>query len=422
MQKKIIEYFIELTKIPHCSEDADNLLLFLENFGKERGYIVEIDEAKNILIKKPNSKLALQAHYDMVCMGKAPNIEVEIEDGWMSAKESSLGSDNGIAIAMMMLLMDRGEALEFLITSDEEIGLVGASALKFELESNYMLNLDFEDEGEVCIGCAGGADLLASKNLNESSLLNYNYRVSVSGLDGGHSGVDIDRGIPNAIKVLAEYLSDKSVALSSFEGGERRNSIPASATAILSSKEKLFETDMVKIEPIEEEISVYDSAEFIEFLNQFEDGVYSYNSEFNLPDISLNLAIVNASKREFSIESSARAMSDDGLHEICQKNIALFDQFGFAHNEEYKYPAWRPEINEFTKRVYDSMHKVFGKSEYKAIHAGLECGVISEKYPTMKFASIGPTICYPHSTREKLKLDSVGKIFEVVEETIHKLY
>jgi dipeptidase D len=415
MQNKIIKYFLELSKIPHCSKKTDKLMEFLENFAIERGYGVEIDETKNILIKKGKPKLALQAHYDMVCMGKAPQIESYIEDGWMYAKESSLGADNGIAIAMMMVFMDRGEELEFLITADEEIGLVGALALEFELSSQYMLNLDFEDEAEVCIGCAGGADILATKELEEIEELNYNYRVSVLDLEGGHSGVDIEKNIPNAIKVLAKYLVDKPVAIASFEGGERRNSIPANAIAVLSSKELLKNSDMVKVEAISESLKVYRSTKFIELLNSFEHGVDSYNSEFNLPDTSINLAIVKLEKGKVTVESSARGMSDNALEEICRKNIELFNSYDFVSSSQHKYSAWKPKTNSFTQKVNTAMREIFGKSEYKAIHAGLECGVISDKYPNIKFASIGPTIYYPHSTREKVKLDSIDKIFEVVE-------
>ncbi|NEW60086.1 aminoacyl-histidine dipeptidase, partial [Sulfurovum sp. bin170] len=418
--EKIIEYFISLTKIPHCSQEAERLLEFLETFAKERGYSVQIDETKNILIKKGKPKLSIQAHYDMVCIGEA-NIETYIEDGWMYAKDSSLGADNGIAIAMMMVLMDRGEELEFLFTSDEEIGLVGASALEFELDSGHMLNLDFEDEAEVCIGCAGGADLVAFETFEECEALDYFYRVSVTGLAGGHSGVDIDKGIPNAIKVLANYLKEKNLLLSSFEGGERRNSIPANAYAIVSSKDKLNSSGMVEVIALDNRYRVYQSEEFLNLLNIFEDGVENFNQELNIPDTSINLAIVSFEEGDAIIESSARAMSDEGLKAICKKNQNLAIANAFKVGEEFKYPAWRPEKNEFTKIVNSSMTKVFGRSEYKAIHAGLECGVISEKYPNIKFASIGPTIIYPHSTREKMKLDSVGKIFEVVEEIVNRI-
>jgi dipeptidase D len=421
MQEKIIEYFMIITKIPHCSKEAIKLLEFLVEFAEDRGYKVKTDNAQNILIKKGEPHLVLQAHYDMVCMGDAPKIETFIKDGWMYASNSSLGADNGIAIAMMMVLMDSAEELEFLITSDEEIGLVGASALNFELESRYMLNLDFEDESEVCIGCAGGADLIATKTLSEVLTKKYCYEVSVSGLDGGHSGVDINKNILNAIKVLAEYLLDKPIAISSFEGGDRRNSIPTSALAMITSSKKLESTGIITVVETPARDTFYDSTSFITLLNSFEHGVDRYNNEFNIPDTSINLAIVTMKEGKIYIESSARGMSDEGLHEICQKTLLLFDKFGFQYTEQYKYPSWKPEINEFTKTISESMKNIFGIGEYKAIHAGLECGLISKIYPNIKFASIGPTICYPHSVRERVKLDSIGKTFEVIKDTINKI-
>jgi dipeptidase D len=242
--------------------------------------------------------------------------------------------------------------------------------------------------------------------------------LSVSGLKGGHSGVDIDKDIPNAIKVLAEYLKDRDVAVSSFSGGERRNSIPTKATATVSSKEILESSDLVEVEPVEDSLIVYDSRDFIDLLAEFKHGVELFNNRFNLPDTSINLAIVNLEDNSLSIEATARGMSDIGLENICNKNIELFKKYRFRVEEEYKYPAWRPQTNDFTDRVYRSVKKIFGESKYKAIHAGLECGVVSEKYPNINFASIGPTIKYPHSIYEMVKIDSIEKTFKVILDLI----
>jgi dipeptidase D len=421
MQDKIIDYFINITKLPHCSENTAALFDYLVNFAKEKGYEVESDESKNILIKKGSPKLALQAHYDMVCMGKAPHIETYVEEGFMYAKESSLGADNGMAIAMMMALMEQGKELEFLLTSDEEIGLIGASAITLELSASYMLNLDFEDEGVVCIGCAGGADILATQTLYKSDSYAYSYELTVSGLAGGHSGVEIHKNIPNAIKVLAEYLKDKEVLLSSCQGGERRNSIPTTMVMKLSSSEPLESSDLVNVRALDETLEVYESDEFLNLLINFEHGVNSHNEEFNLPDTSINLAIVKLENGEVQIECSSRAMSEEGLEEINEKYLKLFEEHNFSTAIEYKYPSWKPEINSFTSLINDAMIEEYGESRYEAIHAGLECGVLLERYSNMKFASIGPTIVSPHSIHEKVKLDSVGKIFKVVEEVIAKL-
>lgn len=418
MQEKIIEHFIKITRLAHCSQQTEALFSYLVAFGKQRGYEVQSDESKNILIRKGEPKLALQAHYDMVCMGKAPQIETYVEEGWMYAKDSSLGADNGMAIAMMLMWIEQGEALEFLFTADEEIGLVGASNIDLELSASYMLNLDFEDEGIVCIGCAGGADLLAEHTFEKAGAYPYSYELSVSGLEGGHSGVEIHKNIPNAIKILADYLADKSVHIASAQGGERRNSIPSNIVMKLSSAEPLEENHWVKVKKLEEELTVYQSDDLLNLLIDFKHGIHAFNDKFNLPDTSINLAMVDFENGVANIECSSRAMSDEGLAQINAESLKLFEKYNFDAKMEYKYPSWKPEINSFTSAVNDAMIKEFGESKYEAIHAGLECGVLLERYPNIKFASIGPTIISPHSTREKVKLDSVGKIFNVVEEVI----
>ncbi|HIQ46095.1 MAG TPA: aminoacyl-histidine dipeptidase, partial [Sulfurovum sp.] len=281
----IIDHFQTLTQIPHCSKEADKLLAFLVAFAKERGYSVEVDTVKNILISKGSPTLCLQAHYDMVCMGKAPILETYIEDGIMRAKDASLGADNGMAIAMMMQCMDEGKVLEFLLTSDEEIGLIGANEVAFDLKAKYMLNLDSEDEAEVYIGCAGGADLVAVKEDSYVEGIGTCYEVAVKGLQGGHSGVDIDKGIPSAIKVLGKYLADNEVTqLASIYAGERRNSIPANAVAIVRSEKVLEDDGDVKVRALKESPKVLAEGEkVITFINVFQHGVLGMNEELGIP-------------------------------------------------------------------------------------------------------------------------------------------
>ncbi|MEY3090254.1 MAG: hypothetical protein RL113_570 [Pseudomonadota bacterium] len=418
---KIIEYFITLTQIPHCSKATDQLLDFLVHFAKERDYTVEVDKTKNIFITKGLPTLCLQAHYDMVCMGKAPQIEPYIEEGWMKAHDSSLGADNGMAIAMMMQLMDEGFDLEFLLTSDEEIGLIGANAVAFDLKSNYMLNLDSEDEAEVYIGCAGGVDITARKQdmfIEGSGMC---YEISVKGLAGGHSGVDIDKGIPSALKVLSEYLYGHRITqLCSFNGGERRNSISANAVAIVRSDKVLKATNGVKVTKCDVVSDVLaQGEELIEMLCHFKHGVHAKNEMLCIPDVSINLAIVTTQQDgTVIIETSGRAMDAAKLDALSTETIAYFGRYGYEVALEDKYPAWKPEVSDFTELVSDKIEAVFGKTKMMAIHAGLECGVLAKKYPAMKFASIGPTIRYPHSTREMVHLDSVERTFEVVQKII----
>ena len=413
----IIEHFQTLTQIPHCSKEADKLLDFLVTFAKERNYTVEVDAVKNIYISKGNPTLCLQAHYDMVCMGKAPVIETYIEEGVMRAKDSSLGADNGMAIAMMMQCMDEGRELEFLLTSDEEIGLIGANEVAFDLKSKYMLNLDSEDEAEVYIGCAGGADITAFKQDDYVEGKGTCYEVAVKGLVGGHSGVDIDKGIPSAIKVLGKYLVENDVTeLASIYAGERRNSIPANAVAIVRSEKVLENEGDVSVRVLKESPKVLAEGEkIINLIDTFKHGVHAMNEELSIPDVSINLAIITADEKGgVKIETSARAMGADALESLTKETVKMFASYGFEVKVEDKYPAWKPDVSEFTNLVSDEMKSVFGKTKMMAIHAGLECGVIAEKYPAMKFASIGPTIRYPHSTREEVDLESVERTYEVL--------
>jgi dipeptidase D len=243
----------------------------------------------------------------------------------------------------------------------------------------------------------------------------------VSGLPGGHSGVEIHKNIPNAIKVMATYLQDKEVLIASATGGERRNSIPTEIVVQLTSKAPLPESQWVEVKAIDTPLEVYQTEALLSLLRTFENGVITYNEEFDLPDSSINLAILEFEAGRVTIECSSRAMSDEVLERINNHYLKLFEKYGFDGKIEYKYPAWRPEINPFSSMVNDAMHEVFGASRYEAIHAGLECGMLLEKYPTIKFASIGPTILSPHSTSERVKLDSVENTFRVVEKIIAKV-
>ena len=424
MSSIIIEHFKTLTKIPHCSEEADKLIAFLVLFAEKRGYKTQVDKAKNILIAKGEPSLCLQAHYDMVCMGKAPCIETYIENGLMKAKESSLGADNGMAIAMMMALMDEGRELEFLLTADEEIGLVGAGQVDFKLNAKYMLNLDSEEEAEVYIGCAGGVDIVGTKQDSYIEGKGACYEVAVKGLQGGHSGVDIDKGIPSAIKILGNYLTaNKIIQLSSIYAGERRNSISANAVAIIRSEIPLENENEVTVRLLKETPQILSQGKsIIELIYNFKDGVLKHNESLGIPDSSVNLAIISCDEKGgVTIELSARAMDDETLHQVTHDTETFFQSRGFHINTEFKYPAWQPKVTDFTNLVTQEMIGVFGKSKMMAIHAGLECGLIAQKYSTIKFASMGPTIRYPHSTREEVDLASVEKIYEVLLGVIEKV-
>jgi dipeptidase D len=250
------------------------------------------------------------------------------------------------------------------------------------------------------------------------------YEVAVKGLVGGHSGVDIDKGIPSAIKVLGKYLVENDVKqLASMYAGERRNSIPANAVAIVRSEKVLESKGDVIVRKLREEPKVLvEGAKVIALIDTFKHGVHAMNDELGIPDVSINLAIITADEKGgLSIETSARAMGAEELDVLTDDTVKMFASFGFSVQVEDKYPAWKPDVSEFTNLVSEEMKVVFGKTKMMAIHAGLECGVIAEKYPSMKFASIGPTIRYPHSTREEVDLDSVERTYEVLVGIINRL-
>ncbi len=419
---KIIDYFREITKIPHCSNATSLLNDFLVSFSNSKGYSVEVDEAGNILASSQNPKLCLQAHYDMVCVGKAPDIEVVEEDGWLKAKDSSLGADNGMAIAMMMALMDDKVEGEFLWTNDEEVGLKGAEALKFDLRSKYMLNLDSEDEAEVYIGCAGGADIKASKKYERELRESDFYEVKTYGLSGGHSGVDIDKDIPNAIKLFASYVDGKGVKIAHIKGGERLNSIPVGLRAIVCSDEKISSGKNIDFTRFGGRFqTIKRSDEIIELLNRFQNGVLEQNSKLQIPNSSINLALISFEDETLTIEASARAMDNETLEKVTLSTKEFFESYGYSVEVTGRYAAWQPQMSEFAKIVDKKMKKVFDKSSFKAIHAGLECGIISSIYPHMQIVSIGPNIEFPHSVKEKVEIESVKKIYKVVKKIIKEL-
>jgi dipeptidase D len=418
---KIMEYFQQLTQIPHCSYEAGKLRDFLLSFGASRGYDVFTDEVDNIMIKKQGAKLALQAHYDMVCVGRAPKIETYIEDGWMYAKESTLGADNGMAIAMMMALMDEQKVCEFLFTSDEEVGLIGADACAFELASSYMLNLDSEDEAEVYIGCAGGIDIKATKKIEKSLYHDTFYEITVGGLPGGHSGVEIHKDIPNAIKLFAKFLKDKDIKIASLQAGERINSIPVNVKAIVSYHDSLESSAFIEVEKIAGSFEACDGRELIEMLDSFQNGVLTFNDTLQVPDTSINLALMRIEDDTIMIEASARAMDAEGLASVKKSATKHFQEYGYHVEHHGKYPAWKPEINDFSHIVNKAMQEVFGKSAFKAIHAGLECAILSDHYPQIKITSIGPNIRSPHSIHEKVEIASVEKTYRVVQKVIDAL-
>jgi dipeptidase D len=423
---RVIEIFKDISNIPRCSGTYQPFVEFIESFSKKNNYIFKTDTINNILCYKQDGKrdICLQSHYDMVCLEEGKIPQILEDDGYLTAKDSTLGADNGIGCAYMLALMEEGVQAEFLFTSDEEIGLIGANNIDLELKASKMLNLDSEMEGEICIGCAGGEDIFAFTNKGE--YLNNTekktlYEISINELDGGHSGVDIDKNIPNAIKLLAQSIKECDGELLDFEGGERINSIPKSARAIiLSHIEPQKSHPNMKIAKVEQDTQHYKRLDqnIVDFIYVFANGVRGYDKELGVVLNSINLAKVENRVDGVKISLSARSMESMALNNLSKETVILLEMFGFDVTTDGKYPPWNPHKNSFIYEVYENYKQILPNATLNAIHAGLECAIFKDRYPKIDVCSIGPNIYFPHSNRERCEISSVIKIFEIVKKIV----
>ena len=420
----IIDIFKEITAIPRCSGTHEPFIKYMQKLSTKLGYICLVDDYKNILCKKENStaKLAFQSHYDIVCLSDNCVPQIVQNDDILSAVDSTLGSDNGIGCSYMIALMYENYDGEFLFTSDEEIGLIGANNLQLPLNAPYMLNLDSEEEGEICIGCAGGVDIFG-ENSNKKIIPNIDnldlYEISISKLQGGHSGVDIDKNIPNGIKLIAQTIKECDGKLLDINGGERINSIPVNVKAIIASKSTPVASheNMIieKIDTKSEHLNIFDE-KIIDFIYDFENGVRAMNEELKVVQNSINLAIIKTGIDGIKIELSARSMDNVELNNLKNETVKMLENYNFKVTTNGKYPAWKPDINEFTSKVLEIYKKFNKNASLQAIHAGLECAIFKDKYSHIKVASIGPTIKFPHSRKEQVSIKSVENVYKVIKE------
>jgi len=425
---RVIELFYEITAIPRCSTTHTPFIEYMKEFAARTGYECHVDKVNNILCKKTNSKanLCLQGHYDIVCLVDNLIPKIIEEDGFLKANNSTLGADNGIACAYMLKHMENGDDLEYLFTSDEEIGLIGANEIEFELQSSFMLNIDSEDEGDICIGCAGGVDIRA-KSSNKKIIKNVDnldlYEIKIGKLAGGHSGVDIHNEVPNGIKLIAKTIKECDGLILDINGGERINSIPVNVKAIIASKvtPSISHENMTveKIDSKSDHLNVY-SDELVNFLYSFANGVRGYNTKLGVVLTSINLALVHTSIDDIQVELSARSMDNGELKRVVEETTVALQSFGFNVKTSGKYPAWKPEHNQFAQDLLDIYKLHIPTSSLEAIHAGLECAIFKDKFPDLQIASIGPNIFNPHSNSERVEISSVLKVEKVVEEIIEK--
>ena len=498
---RFLGYFEQICSIPHCSYQAQKLGEFLLEFSKSRGFDTKIDESFNIHAIKGKPKICLQAHYDMVCVGEAPKIELENDGEFLSAKNSTLGADNGIGLAIIMDIMDEAQDLEVLFTSDEEVGLIGANAFAGEICAPALLNLDSEDDSEVIIGCAGGllAEFMrefepcklglgelfsssvsenfgtgllsnesshstsAKNSTQNSSNLNANYyELSCEGLEGGHSGMQIAKNIPNAIKELAHFAKNHGANILAMSGGDRDNAIPTWAKALVSASSKLQSKGLVKAKKLDllgakelfaklcdddlknPIIMKSNSADFtkrensrnsrIPLLNDFllalPHGVLGWDEGLGLPKTSANLAIVRTSltskdenaRIAFSVQIYARSSSQEELAKLKNSYEAISELAGFQSSFGASSMPWEPEQSEFATSVLTALQKYRPDAKITAIHAGLECGCLSakmkQKGKKLVACSIGPNISGAHTINERCEIKSAQIIAQVVRDVL----
>ncbi|PKP03610.1 MAG: cytosol nonspecific dipeptidase [Bacteroidetes bacterium HGW-Bacteroidetes-6] len=465
---RVWHYFAEICTIPHPSKKEEKMVKYLIEFGQKHNLETISDEVGNVVIRKSATAgfenkpwVALQSHIDMVCEKTADSnhnfdtdpIRPRIEGEWVKATNTTLGADDGIGVATQLALLEASDIahgpIECLFTVDEETGLTGAFALKPDmLKSRILINLDSEDEGEIFIGCAGGRDTTGTRKFSfePAPTGTKALEIKVSGLKGGHSGDDIQKGLGNANKILGRALwtisNETTLKLSKIDGGNLRNAIARDAVAtiiipaekeadIISYIEKynntvaleLKVTDAgvkVEVKQVAVPTQVIDSKTTTDLLNliyAMPHGVIAWSQDIEgFVETSTNLASVKMSNDTITVATSQRSSVESAKENINNMAASVFRLAGFEYTQGDGYPGWTPNpksaILDITVHQFE---KQFGtKPVVRAIHAGLECGLFSEKIPGMDMVSFGPTLRGVHSPDEKLLIPTVGRFYQLV--------
>lgn len=462
----VFHYFEEICQVPRPSKKEEKIVAYLKEFGKKHNLETKVDEVGNVLIKKPASKgmencktVVLQSHVDMVCEKNnnvshdflTDPIETIIDGEWMKANGTTLGADNGIGMATELAILaddtlEHGP-IECLFTIDEETGLTGAFALKEGfMNGDILLNLDSEDEGELFIGCAGGIDSVAEFNYYEADVPDGYFfcKIEVKGLKGGHSGGDIHLGRANANKILNRFLtlafSKYDLYLCEIDGGNLRNAIPREAHAIIAIPEANkhdLRTDLnVFTAEVQAEYAVTDpdmelilsseparakaidadtTQRLLQTLYAVPHGVYAMSQDIpGLVETSTNLASIKMKPGNIiRIETSQRSSTASSKQDIANMVRTVFEMGGAVVTFGEGYPGWKPNTHsEILEIATASYKRLFGvDAQVKAIHAGLECGLFLDKYPSLDMISFGPTLQGVHSPDERMLIPTVEKFW-----------
>lgn len=476
--KQIWKNFSKLNEVPRPSKKEEKVIRFMVDFGKSLNLDTITDKVGNVIIKKPatsgmeNCKtVVLQSHLDMVCQKNndtnfdfdTQGIQMYVDtDGFVKAKGTTLGADNGIGVATIMAVLESTDiphpAIEALFTIDEETGMTGAIGLDDTvLKGEILLNLDTEEDDELTMGCAGGMDVTATKNYTVEKL-NGNYssiRVDVKGLKGGHSGGDIHLGLGNSNKILARFLNESLPSkgqVASMNSGSLRNAIPREGHFIItipsSETEKIksaFESlkkdinvEFQSIEPnLKIEISDVELSPNVASFEETKKFTYALMAAFNglyrvspeikgLTETSNNVANVIVNEGEMKILCLTRSALDSNKKNLSETLKATFELAGFDVKFSGGYPGWRPNPNSEIVKLMEKIYKdKFNESpKISATHGGLECGIIGGHYPDLDMISFGPNIYGAHSPDERVEIKSVQKFWdyflEVLKQTPQK--
>ncbi|MEJ2103613.1 MAG: aminoacyl-histidine dipeptidase [Ignavibacteriaceae bacterium] len=468
-------YFEEICKYPRPSKKEEKIAEYVFSVGKKLGMQTEKDKFGNILIRKPatpgkeNLKtVVLQSHIDMVCEKNRDvehdfdndPIEPYIDGDWVKAKGTTLGADNGIGAATALAVLESKDIehgpIEALFTLDEETGLTGASSLKKGwLKADILINMDSEELGTLFIGCAGGKNTAAKfKAKMEKAPKNYSsFELKVDGLKGGHSGLEIHVGRGNATKIVNrliwEYSQDYIIRLASINGGNKHNAIPREAFAVVAvpkkdeKKLKKFvkkfnETVKAEFAAVEADLSVSigkhempakfmdekTQRKLVNALYAVPHGVIKMSKDIQgLVETSTNLAVVETSGKNVNIVTSQRSSVASENEDIVNMVSTVFMLAGAEISYGDGYPGWKPDVNSDILKVFKSTFtRMYGKEpEVTAIHAGLECGIIKEKYPEMDMISFGPTMFGVHSPDEKLQISTVPEFWNQLTNSLKNI-
>lgn len=470
--KALWQNFYDLTQIPRPSKHEDKIQAFAMEFGKKLGLETIKDDVGNIIIRKPATKgmeklkgVILQAHLDMVPQKNSSTqhdfekdaIDAFIDGDWVKARGTTLGSDNGIGAAAAMAVLQSEDIthgpLEVLLTSDEETGMTGANGLKPGLlQGDILINMDSEDEGELYVGCAGGVNTNAVMRFKKEELPpNYiPYRISLTGLKGGHSGLDIHLGRGNANKIMNQLLQQATelfgLRLANIEGGSLRNAIPRESFAVVlipeSKKEGFkdfiasFETNAqlafekadpglkILASPTKMPLHIMDrdtQGRLMKAVETCPNGVIAMSKDMpGVVETSTNLAIVKSADGIIEFASLQRSSVDEDKTRLSQEIHDVFKKHGAEVEISGDYPGWKPNVGSpILQTMKDVYNAKFGKvPEVKVIHAGLECGILGAKYPHWDMISFGPTIRNPHSPDEMVHIGTVGMFWDFLLETL----